>query len=108
MSDAEGDVDKLFESSDEDEAKQPQHSQGTADDDAAPNQLRGSQPDGSEAQQASSPIDDGSPAAQEPVTANRCVVQPAPGSLAWLNARRSHPATAAHGDPASRCTHAAH
>ena len=76
MSDAEGDVDKLFESSDDEEAQRPQHSEGAADDDAAPDQLRDEQSDGSDAQPASSPGDDGRPAAGgKPLTANRRACQ---------------------------------
>lgn len=77
MSDAEEDVDKLFESSDEDEApQQQQRSQGaTPDADAAPDQLRESQPDGSDAQQAPTPSEGGTPAAKESLTANRCRLQ---------------------------------
>lgn len=74
MSDAEENVDKLFESSDEDAAEQPQQSHGVANDDAAPDELRDAQPDGSEAQQTSSPGDDGTPAPKEPRTANRWAV----------------------------------
>lgn len=65
-------MDKLFESSDEDEAAQSQATQDAANAGAEPEQpARELLPDDSDAQQAPTPSEGGTPAAPKLLTANR-------------------------------------